>query len=90
MKVTYSRHQHAGHYGHDHPARGHDLEVWTVEGARRPEDVRIGVDVPEGAEFSCGSRLDGVQRWHFVRRAPLSGEPCPFCRRCAARAVQGK
>lgn len=74
VAVQYTRVRHAAHYGYNHPAKGHDLERWefVANDNVRPEGV------PVDAEYHCGFLEGGVQRWVYVRVAPLSGT-CPRC-----------
>lgn len=78
--VTYRRIPHAGHYGHSHPAKGHDLEQWDVKSELRPELARVAIDVPRDAEYDCGYLdLGGHQHWLYTRKAPLSPGGCTRC-----------
>ncbi len=80
MKTTsYRRIKHAAHYAPAHPAKGHDLEEWIVRSEERPEVARRGTDVPSDAEYHSGYVHEGAQHWVYVRRAPLSPEPCSRC-----------
>ena len=86
--VVVTRHAHAAHYGHGHPARGHDLiavEVIIRAGEETPYNSRGEPEVrPAGlpAEFKyhSGSRIPGASQWRFVKTAPLSAGTCARCR----------
>ena len=82
MNITYKRVAHAAHYAYNHPAKGHDLEVWMVEsdGSFNPKRP---TEVPQDAEYQCGEMTAGKQYWRFVRTAPLSNVHCAECARKA-------
>lgn len=75
--VTYTREPHAAHYA-GLPGRGHDLEGYTYA---QPTRLPVPAGVPSDAEYHHGFVESGVQRWTYVRRAPLSDVECAVCAR---------
>lgn len=81
MIFEFRRAVHAAHYGHGHPAKGHDLEEWDVIHPVKPSRALLeDAGVPFDVEYHSGYiDHEGRQHWLFVRRAPLSPGKCARC-----------
>jgi hypothetical protein len=80
--VGHDRVRHAAHYMYNHPARGHDLDRWTVRAVVQPTSEQLSsLGMPSDAEWSTGyiTPDTGTQHWIYLAKRPLSEGTCERC-----------